>query len=332
MKRPCSTLAFLVSALMVAAGAGCSPESQRQAAATNAEAMTVSQGDVTVSATVAPDEPTVADTIVVTFTVESPQSAMITWPDLSAALPDAFELNRERPQNATTAPSGATQRTTMYELTPLLAGIHAIPSLPFLIDDETILETTPIDIHVKTVLGEDAALAPRKEIAAAPPDYRLWAMIAGGAVAAMALLALVAFLVVRRLSRPAPSERRRPAHEIALAKLEALLAGDLLERRRYELFMNELANILRHFIEDRFNIHAPAQTTEEFLHHARACAAIERNRSDELASFLVQCDLVKFARANASRHDADEAVATVRRFIESNAQAPMQEVHAEAAS
>ena len=53
--------------------------------------------------------------------------------------------------------------------------------------------------------------------------------------------------------------------------------------------------MLRHYIEDRFGLRAPEQTTEEFLAELRQKHVFGERQKDLLRAFLEHCDLVKFA-------------------------------------
>ena len=76
------------------------------------------------------------------------------------------------------------------------------------------------------------------------------------------------------------------------------------------------ATAITNYIEDRFGLRAPEQTTEEFL------AELGRNQSfgpahkERLQEFLEHCDLVKFAEMQPTRDEAETSVALCRRFID----------------
>ena len=57
----------------------------------------------------------------------------------------------------------------------------------------------------------------------------------------------------------------KPAHEIAYERLRKLVERDLIKSEQIKQFYEEISNILRHYIEDRFDLRAPERTTEEFL-------------------------------------------------------------------
>jgi hypothetical protein len=118
------------------------------------------------------------------------------------------------------------------------------------------------------------------------------------ALAAGVLAALVAFLLgwllrERRRRRQAPPPLVLvPPHRRASDRLHAALA--LIQDPK--AFITEVANTLRTYLEERFDLRAPERTTEEFLQELPRCPALHTRQTELLADFLTRCDLVKFAR------------------------------------
>ena len=108
----------------------------------------------------------------------------------------------------------------------------------------------------------------------------------------------------------------RPAHEIAYARLRALVAENLVEVGRIKEFYERISGILRYYIEDRFDLHAPERTTEEFLSELQHTSVLEISDKDVLGEFLVHCDLVKFARHAPTTEQIQRSFDLVKDFIE----------------
>lgn len=130
----------------------------------------------------------------------------------------------------------------------------------------------------------------------------------------VALLVLVAMGVVlvwwwkrRRPKTVAPSATPLSPDEIALRALRQLRE----ENPPVEAFYTRLSDIVRRYIEDRFGLHAPERTTEEFL----AEANLPTQHMVLLSAFLVECDLVKFARHQPGEADRQRAFAAAEKFI-----------------
>jgi len=93
----------------------------------------------------------------------------------------------------------------------------------------------------------------------------------------------------------------RKAQEDALAELERLFA--LIDREESRPYAQESSGIIRRYIEARFNLNAPRQSTEEFLEEVQQSPRLTPNHQDLLGEFLRVCDLLKFARTFANRDE-----------------------------
>jgi hypothetical protein len=142
--------------------------------------------------------------------------------------------------------------------------------------------------------------------------------IAGGLLAA-GLGAVVALLVRRRLRarKPAaPAAPPRPAHEVAMEKLDRL-GGLLAEGGDLRQFYFELSEAIREYLGGRFGFDSLEMTTEELvaamrrvpLDHARGVV------SGEIEGWLSGCDLVKFAKVSPSDEQARGALETAIRMV-----------------
>ena len=111
----------------------------------------------------------------------------------------------------------------------------------------------------------------------------------------MALLGLCVWLWLRHRRRTRPERARAvvPPHVRAKQKLEQAL-GLLSDPR---LFCIAVSDATRVYLEERFDLHAPDRTTEEFLGELQSSNHLFPDQKLTLAQFLEQCDLVKFARS-----------------------------------
>ena len=100
----------------------------------------------------------------------------------------------------------------------------------------------------------------------------------------------------------------------ARAALEELEASGLLDRGEYGLFYAKLSFIPRRFIERTTGIHAPEQTTEEFLREMEGREAFGEERRAELRRFLEASDLIKFAGAIPGNEEVSNAIERTRVF------------------
>jgi hypothetical protein len=177
--------------------------------------------------------------------------------------------------------------------------------------------TDPISIEVSSLLGEQKAglkIADLEGVLTIPvqPSYGwIWGLLAAGFI--------VAFLFwIRWRGRQARELIRifRPAHEIAYDRLRSLVSQDLVGAGKVKEFYERISDILRHYIEHRFNLKAPERTTEEFLMELTSVQVLNPPDQERLGEFLQHCDLVKFAKYTPTTEQIQKTFDLVKDFIE----------------
>ena len=137
--------------------------------------------------------------------------------------------------------------------------------------------------------------------------------------------------VVKRSMELAPPPPP-PPHVVAWERLQRAL--DLIHEA--EWFCIEVSHIIRVYLEERFSLHAPDRTTEEFLLELQSSRHLAGEHKQLLANFLSECDMVKFARAEPpeqelrSLHEAasrlvGETQPSLHEEIEAEEEAPLEQ-------
>jgi hypothetical protein len=171
------------------------------------------------------------------------------------------------------------------------------------------------------VLPTDADVKAPRDIA--PPvalsrrGLPRWLWLGGLALAGCGLIAAIVYR--RRHRRAALQSPPQPAHILALAALQRLQQQNLLGTQRVEAFYIQLSAIVRRYIEWRFGLRAPEQTTEEFLAVVLESGGLLAAHRDLLSRFLQHCDLVKFARHEPTPEDMQRSFDSARTFVEQTA-------------
>lgn len=151
-----------------------------------------------------------------------------------------------------------------------------------------------------------------------PTPFAGWWWILG---AALVLLVFVAVFVW--MSRRAANNRLDaiaiavPAHVKALRELQRWRAAPRITEAEIDAFYVGVSQVLRVYLEDRFGLHAPERTTEEFLHDLKGSAGLVREHDAVLKGFLTQCDMVKFAKVVPAEAEHDTTFQLAEAFIES---------------
>jgi hypothetical protein len=137
-----------------------------------------------------------------------------------------------------------------------------------------------------------------------PPSYG-WVLGGAAVVVCGVILLLVLWRRAQHAAVPtaAPDAGLSP-WDAALAELEGL--SPLLRTDRSRDYGRAATAILRRYLEARYGLHAPRQTTEEFLVAAAASPALRAEDRLNLGRFLAQCDLCKFGRFVATVEELQE--------------------------
>jgi hypothetical protein len=140
-------------------------------------------------------------------------------------------------------------------------------------------------------------------------------------LAAAIVIALCAYLVWRRRHR---GIRPRPPtlSEQTLQRLES--TRPLMRPETARAFGIAASELIREYIQKRFDVVATQRTTEEFLQTLlqSSIEALARHRS-LLADFLHKCDFVKFAGDSLAVADMESLFQSARRFVLETGEAPV---------
>jgi uncharacterized membrane protein len=148
-----------------------------------------------------------------------------------------------------------------------------------------------------------------RDTKAVPGSWVLPAALA----AAMAVALCIAYIVWRRRRR---AIRSRPLTltERTLQRLDS--TRPLMRPDTARAFGIAASELIREYIEKRFNVVATQRTTEEFLQTLlqNSDETLVRHRP-LLAEFLQQCDFVKFAGDSLATADMESLFQSARRFV-----------------
>jgi hypothetical protein len=147
-----------------------------------------------------------------------------------------------------------------------------------------------------------------------PVDYSLippWLVFVIVFVA-LSLLGLVVWLLAKR-RRPAPPPKL--PREIALEELERI--SNEIEKISPYQFSIRVSDILRKYVTQQYGLPATRQTSIEFLTALATPKAfgVSAEEKSLLEDFLNRCDLIKFARYEATTSDSELLLGEAIRFV-----------------
>ena len=168
--------------------------------------------------------------------------------------------------------------------------------------------TTP-RLHYSIIL---LLLAEEFHDIAPPVDYSLlspWLVFLGMFVLLTAI-GLIVWFVAKSFRRPTPPQSPR---ERALALLEQI-RGQITAIDPYR-FSIRVSDILRRYVTEQFGLPVTRQTSVEFLNGLRGSSPFSDDEKSLLEDFLNRCDLIKFARYEATTSDSESLLEEAIRFV-----------------
>ena len=244
---------------------------------------------------------TVGDPIPITITFSVPAAIVFDSVDFRDAGHLQF-LNRQIEE--TTREDGGIDFRAVINLVSYRPGTHRIDHLVVgLLGPDGVVRDRVVpgfEIRVVGLLANESDPELRGEKAGVTVQYwdhtLAWAFgIGGGAL----LMVLLGFLVAYTRPRPAieiPLPPPRPAHEVALEKLDQIRADQLVEEGRHMEYYIRLSETVREYLGRRYGFDGLDMTTSE-IHQRMSRVKLPSSLGPEFLSHLLyECDLVKFAK------------------------------------
>lgn len=151
-----------------------------------------------------------------------------------------------------------------------------------------------------TVESVDKSSKPRTDIRglkgpeALPFPWKPW-VVAGGVAACGATSWLILWRLRKRREEVGAAESRLSPHEEAYQELSRLLDSSLLREGRMKEYYFRLSEIVRRYLERRYQFQAIEQTTEEIIKSMKQMMLADGIRNF-VREFLEEVDMVKFAK------------------------------------
>ncbi len=264
----------------------------------------------------------VGDPVTYYLKVTAPPDVRVDFTPLDQAGLEEIEVKKSGA--GTKAPAGPNQLwRKWYLLTSFEVGSHRLPPAEARLylpgGKEKILQSSPLSFQVESLLSPSSSPPDIRDIKA-PLELkvsylRLILMILAG----LLVLALLYFLLRRFSRRPEkalPPPPPRPAAEIAYEELRRIKGEKLPARGRIKEYYSRISGVLRHYLENRFQLKAPERTTEEFLGELATTNILSLSHQELVGDFLAHCDLVKFARYGPTEKEIEGVYDSAVRLVD----------------
>src|SRR5205085_6307897 len=127
---------------------------------------------------------------------------------------------------------------------------------------------------------------------------------------ALVVLGVIGWWVWKRSRRPKPEQSPR---ERALQNL-GRIRGEMDSLTPYQ-FSIRVSDILRRYVTEQFQLPVTRQTSVEFLAALAKASPFSGEEKSLLEDFLNRCDLIKFARYDATIEDSRQLLEEATRFV-----------------
>ncbi|MBE9468560.1 MAG: hypothetical protein IMY72_09625 [Bacteroidetes bacterium] len=290
---------------------------------------------ITVKASVDTNLILIGDQIKLHFELTQPNNFQVNFPNFNDTIIDKIEILERLNIDTVIVNNNLLLLKQDYLITCFDSGIYEIPEFKFAFksNNDTLsdtISTRSFYIGVQTMKIDTAqanAIADIKLPIEAPITinealpYILYAL-------AIIVFVLLVIYLIRKRKKHEPILKKKikpkePANVIALRDLDKIKHEKYWQKGKVKYFHSIVTDVLRTYIENRFDINAMEKTSQEIISEFTNSNLLEKKSFEKLKQILSLADFVKFAKLNplideneASLNNAYEFVNKTKKVVE----------------
>lgn len=257
--------------------------------------------------------------------VKTSPNHTITWPSLPDTLGKIEIVEKPKIDTAKTVGSNTVTLTHKIKLMSFDTGYFVIPSFKILSKSKSDTTTQSFESRALFILVKGIAVDTTKEIKDIKPPLEVPfsvveflkenGIIIGGIVGVLLLAALAYYYLRNKKPTPKPVyvKPSRPAHEIALEQLNLLEKEKLWQQGQVKTYHTQLTDIIRTYIEHRYNVPAMEQTTDEII--SSLSHLLPSSMVESLKTIFTTADLAKFAKMQPVSYENEASMKYAKEFV-----------------
>ena len=264
--------------------------------------------------------------------LKQPKSITIQWPVIPDTIGKIEIVGKGTIDTVSSSDGALLIRRQLLAITAFDSGYFVITPINFSNingNDTSVISTQPLLLNVLIMpVDTTKAIHDIKDLADVPFSWRDYI---GYIIAILVLImvAIVGFYLYKRFGKKSKAvteivKPKIPPHEIALAALKKLDEEKHWQNGSYKYYHSAISEIIRNFIEQRWQIHAMEQTTDEIIFHPQM-QRLSADSLKELDKLLRLSDLVKFAKLQPLANDNEQSMRDAVKFIMENITIPSTE-------
>ncbi len=255
------------------------------------------------------------------ITTYQDKNTQILFPQVNDTIIKEIEVLSKSPIDTSIADAnGLFSQSQSILITSFDSGYYVVPPFYFIINGDTV-ESDPLLLEVQNMEVDTAnAIFDIKQPLSEPFSIKDWLKDNWVWLAAILAALIGIFFLVRYLRREKPVVEEKiipkiPVHEIALGKLRQLNEQQLWQNGKIKAYHSEISEILREYIEERYQVNALEETTSEIMHGLRLHQIPEELKL-KLSQTLTLADLVKFAKEQPLANENENSLTNAIEFVE----------------
>jgi len=216
------------------------------------------------------------------------------------------------------------EQTQKITITSFDAGSYQIPCFEFQIN-QNLFQTGTLNLQVQPMeVDTSKAIFDIRGPIEEPFSIIDWAKENWIWIAIVLILLIVGIVLIYYLKNRSTKIVEEiiiiiPADVIGLEKLKKLKAKQLWQAGKVKMYHSEISEIIREYIEKRYEVNALENTTHEIMQSLRF-QSIEPNLLTKLNQVLVLSDLVKFAKEKPLPAENEMSLINAIEFVEETKQ------------
>ncbi|MDR1679000.1 MAG: DUF4381 family protein [Prevotellaceae bacterium] len=251
--------------------------------------------------------------------VTQDKAARILFPLSTPTVVEGIEVLSQTPPDTIKLDDDLIQVSVALLVTSFDSALYYIPPFKFVEGVDTIYTNANslkvLSLPVDTVKQEIFDI---RDVYAPPINW--WRVLG---ITLLVLLVLAAAVWVyfyfkrKKLEKTEAIEEKRKLnpHEYALQELDRIRNEKLWQHGRVKEFYTDLTEVLRQYIEHRYQIPAMEMTSDEVMEHIELLPQADREANRILSKVLRLADLVKFAKWIPENRENDSAIIDAYEFV-----------------
>ena len=271
----------------------------------------------------------IGDQVHLSLEITQPKGINVQFPMYSDTIIDKVEvLKSGKIDTVSISPSGINLKQD-YLITCFDSGLYVMDNIKFIVSNKDYADTVtanPVYMKVFTMQIDTTKNAIFDIKANYNTPFTFDEFLDKATPYAISLLVLILLIfgilyLRKQLKNKEPilniiKKPKEPAHFLAYKELDKIKEEKLWQKNKVKAYHSELSFVVRKYIEDRFEVMAMEQTTDEIIQAFKYNKLIDTLTLEKLQKILTLSDFVKFAKVQPLPDENDMSIKEAYAFVD----------------